>query len=99
LESAPPGIAGFIYAVQLLHASFPDLRITVDDLIAEGDKVVARLTARGTHQGTFRAIPPTGQFVQWSGIRIFRIADGKIVEHWATWDDLSLLRQLGAAIG
>ena len=90
----PPGIAGFTYAVQSLHTSFPDLVITLDDLIAENDKVVARLTARGTHQGDFRGISPTGRTVQWTGIRIFRLAAGKIVEHWANWNDLSLLRQL-----
>jgi steroid delta-isomerase-like uncharacterized protein len=94
----PPGIAGFKYAVQSLHAGFPDLMIIVDDLIAEGDKVVARLTARGTHQGAFRGIPPTGRVVTWTGIRIFRIAEGKIVEHWANWDDLSLLQQLGDSV-
>ena len=66
--------------------------------IAEGDKVVARLTARGTHQGLFRGIPPTGRVVTWTGIRIFRIAEGKIVEHWANWDDLSLLKQLGGSV-
>jgi len=90
----PPGIAGFTYAVQMLHQSFPDLVITVEDLIAEGDKVAARLTARGTHRGAFRGIAPTGRAVTWAGIRIFRIANGKIAEHWANWDDLSLLQQL-----
>jgi steroid delta-isomerase-like uncharacterized protein len=94
----PPGIAGFKYAVQSLYTSFPDLMISVDDLIAEGDKVVARLTAQGTHQGVFRGIPPTGRVVTWTGIRIFRIAEGKIVEHWANWDDLSLLQQLGGSV-
>jgi steroid delta-isomerase-like uncharacterized protein len=93
-----PGIAGFKYAVQSLHTGFPDLMIVVDDLIAEGDKVVARLTARGTHQGAFRGIPPTGRAVMWTGIRIFRIAEGKIAEHWANWDDLSLLQQLGGSV-
>ena len=91
----PPGIAGFIYAIEMLHASFPDLIITVEDLFAEGDRVVARLTARGTHQGLFRGIAPTGRAVSWTGMRIFRIANGKIAEHWANWDDLSLLKQLG----
>jgi steroid delta-isomerase-like uncharacterized protein len=90
----PPGIAGFTYGVQMLHQTFPDLVITVEDLIAEGDKVAARLTARGTHRGAFRGIAPTGRAVMWAGIRIFRIANGKIAEHWANWDDLSLLRQL-----
>jgi steroid delta-isomerase-like uncharacterized protein len=94
----PSGIAGFKYAVQFLHSSFPDLTIAIDDLIAEGDRVVARLTARGTHQGAFRGIPPTGRTVTWTGIRIFRIANGKIVEHWANWDDLGLLQQLGATL-
>ena len=98
LPGQPAGIAGFVYAVQALHTSFPDLTITIEDLIAEGDTVVARLTARGTHQAPFRGIAPTGRVVCWRGIRIFRIADGKIVEHWANWDDLSLLEQLGARI-
>lgn len=94
LPGQPPGIAGFKYAVQLLRASFPDLQLTIEDLIAEGDRVVARLTARGTHRAAFRGIPPTGREVVWTGIRIFRIADGKIVEHWANWDDLGLNQQL-----
>jgi steroid delta-isomerase-like uncharacterized protein len=93
----PSGIAGFKYAVQMLHQGFPDLVITVEDLIAEGDKVAARLTARGTHQGAFRGIPPTGREVIWTGIRVFRIANGKIAEHWANWDDLSLIQQLQGA--
>ena len=96
LPGQPPGIAGFKYAVQLLRTSFPDLQIIVEDLIAEGDKVVARLTAYGTHRATFRGIAPTGRAVKWAGIRIFRIADGKIVEHWANWDDLGLIQQLSA---
>lgn len=94
----PPGMAGFTYAIRSLHASFPDLTITIHDLIAEDDKVVARLTAHGTHQGDFRGIAPTGRTVQWAGIRIFRLADGKIVEHWANWDDLSLLQQLNGPL-
>ena len=98
LPGQPPGIAGFKFAVQALRASFPDLIITIHDLIAEDDKVAARLTARGTHQGSFRGIAPTGRSVEWSGIRIFRIAGGKIVEHWANWDDLGLLQQLGARL-
>jgi steroid delta-isomerase-like uncharacterized protein len=98
LPGQPPGIAGFKYAVQLLRTSFPDLHLTIDDLIAEGDKVVARLTARGTHLATFRGIPATGQAVTWTGIRIFRIAEGKIVEHWANWDDLGLVQQLGSGL-
>jgi steroid delta-isomerase-like uncharacterized protein len=98
LPGQPAGIAGFRYAVEMLQSSFPDLVMTIEELIAEGDKVVARMTARGTHQGVFHGIAPTGRAVSWAGIRIFRIADGKIVEHWANWDDLSLLQQLGGRI-
>jgi steroid delta-isomerase-like uncharacterized protein len=97
LPGQPPGIAGFKYAVQVLRTSFPDLHITIEDLISEGDKVVARLVAHGTHHATFRGIAPTGREVRWAGIRIFRIEEGKIAEHWANWDDLGLMQQLGAA--
>jgi predicted ester cyclase len=69
--------------------------ITVEDLIGEEDKVVARLTATGTHTGKLGPIEPTGRKATWSGIRIFRMEAGKIAEHWAIWDDVSLGRQLG----
>jgi len=80
----------------MLHQAFPDLEITVEDQIAEGDRVATRWTARGTHEGEFQDIPPTGRRVEFSGIAIFRIADGKFVEGWNIPDLLSLLRQLGA---
>ena len=64
--------------------------------IAEGDKVVARVTIRGTHQGMFMSIPPTGKHVTSTGIEIYRIAGGRVVEHWNSYDDLGLLQQLGA---
>ena len=81
---------------QTYHASFPDLRVTIDDMIAEGDKVVTRLTVHGTHQGDFQGIPPTGKPVTVSGITIDRIADGKIQASWAQFDMLGLMQQLGA---
>lgn len=80
----------------MLHQAFPDLEIAVEDQIAEGDRVATRWTARGTHEGEFQGIPPTGRRVEFSGIAIFRIADGKFVEGWNIPDLLSLLRQLGA---
>jgi predicted ester cyclase len=67
----------------------------IEDLIAEGDKVVARLTTSGTHQGVFLGLSPTGKRVMVTGIEIFRLAGGKIVEHWNTYDDLGLFQQLG----
>ena len=73
----------------------PDLYFTIEDQVAEGDKVVTRYTARGTHLGPFMGIPPTGKHITVTGIGIIRVADGKIVEEWANGDNLGLLQQLG----
>ncbi len=75
--------------------AFPDFRTTIHDLIAEGDKVVSRLTRRGTHKGEYRGIPATGKEVTITEILIFRIAGGKITEMWAEEDELGFMRQLG----
>jgi steroid delta-isomerase-like uncharacterized protein len=75
---------------------FPDGRYTVEDQVAEGDKVVTRLRFAGTHQGEFLGIASTGKQVTASGISICRIASGKIVEEWEVWDALGLMQQLGA---
>jgi steroid delta-isomerase-like uncharacterized protein len=79
---------------QFLNA-FPDVKATVEDLMADGDKVVARVSYRGTHQGAFRGIPPTGKPIAVMGINIFRIANGKLVEHWGLTDRLAVLQQIG----
>lgn len=79
-----------------MRSAFPDFHYTVEDEIAEGDKVVHRWTLRGTHQGTFQGIPPTGRQVTITGISIRRIAGGKLVEGWTNADLLGLLQQLGA---
>ena len=94
--STPPGLAGVKQVHTALFTAFPDMHATVDDLIAEGDKVVVRATMRGTHQGEFMGIPPTGKQVSWTGIGIDRFKDGKFVESWFNEDDLCLLQQLGA---
>jgi predicted ester cyclase len=91
----PPGIAGTRLFFNMLFMAFPDLHATIDDLIAEGDKVVDRMTCEGTHQGFFMGAPPTGKRVKWSFIDINRIVDGKVVEHWAEADTIGLLHQLG----
>ena len=76
------------------HAAFPDMQITVEDMIAEGDRVAARVIMRGTHRGEFQGIAPTGKRVQVRAMDMFRIADGKIVEHWGHGDDPSdILRE------
>lgn len=80
----------------MLREAFPDLQITVEDQIAEGDKAVTRWTFRGTHKGEFQGMPPTGKQVTMTGITIFRIANSKIVEGWNNPDLLGLLQQLGA---
>lgn len=76
--------------------AFPDVQMTIEDMIAEGDKVAVRYTFRGTQQGETQGIPPTGKYVNVPGIFICRCRDGKIVEEWDIWDDLGLLQQLGA---
>jgi steroid delta-isomerase-like uncharacterized protein len=79
-----------------LHRAYPDLHITVEDLIAEGDKVVNRNTVTGTHQGEYMGIPPTGRRVTYDEIFIFRFVDGRVAETWGVVDVLSQMRQLGA---
>jgi steroid delta-isomerase-like uncharacterized protein len=76
--------------------AFPDAHYTLEDLIAEGDKVAYRYTFRATHQGEFMGIPPTGKRVSYSGIEIDRIKEGQFVEAWSSEDHLGLLQQLGA---
>jgi predicted ester cyclase len=90
------GLEGHKAIVRLFRAVFPDLEWLIDDLIAEGDKVVARTTMRGTHRGDFFGLPPTGRLVEMQGVHIVRIADGRVIEHWGSNDDLGLMRQLGA---
>jgi steroid delta-isomerase-like uncharacterized protein len=80
----------------MLIQAFPDQGFTIDDQVAEGDKVVTRKTFQGTHQGAFMGIPPTGKRVAFGVIEILRLEDGKIVDHWSMGDMLGLLMQLGA---
>jgi steroid delta-isomerase-like uncharacterized protein len=76
--------------------AFRHFHATIEDQIAEGDKVVTRWTIRGTHEGEFRGIAPTGKELEIRGIGIFRFSDGKVVESWDSFDQLGLMRQLGA---
>ena len=92
---APMGREDFKQFMAAFIAAFPDQQHIVKDLIAEGDKVAPRLVIRGTHQGTFNGIPPTGKPVTITGINILRLEHGKIVEHWSEGDNLGLLQQLG----
>jgi len=76
--------------------AFPDFQFTIEDMIAEGDKVVVRLTFSGTHRGEFAGIAPTGKRVTYTHIRILRVVRGKFVEDWGFSDRLGALQQLGA---
>ncbi len=94
----PPGPEGVRQLFTAVRAAFPDFHETIEDLVAEDDKVVARWTTRGTHQGEFAGIPPTRKPVTWKGMFIVRVVDGKFVEVWQAHDQLGLLQQLGATI-
>ena len=99
LAPLPPGISadregGFAYLFGFMNA-FPDSRVTIDDMIAEGDQVVTKKTFIGTHTGDFAGIPSTGQTVTLQFVDIMRVRDGKIVEHWNCIDQLSFMQQLG----
>jgi steroid delta-isomerase-like uncharacterized protein len=90
------GLAGHKAIVRLFRTAFPDSDWSIDDLIAERDRVVARTIFRGTHLGDFFGIPASGKRVEVHGVHIMRIADGRVAEHWGSNDDLGLMRQIGA---
>ena len=92
----PPDREGLRQITAAFDTFFPDNHITAEDWIVEGDKVVTRVTFRGTHEGEFAGILPTGRQVVISGFDIHRVEGGKIVERWGLFDALSLMTQLGA---
>jgi predicted ester cyclase len=77
---------------------FPDLRLTVEDAVGEGDLVAQRVAFEGTHTGEFQGLPPTHRKVSFSGLELNRFSDGRVVEHWFQLDALSLLQQLGLVV-
>ena len=97
-DAASPGVLGLEGVKQNVsrnRAAFPDLHYAIEDMIAEGDKVVTRYTITATHQGELMGIPPTGEQGTVTGITIHRIADGKIMEGWSNWDALGMMQQMG----
>lgn len=90
-----PGVEGFKQQVAMYRAAFPDVQITVEDQVAEGDKVVTRWTGRGTHKGELMGIAPTNKEVTVTGMSINRIVEGRIVEHWENFDQMGMMLQLG----
>jgi len=96
LPGQAAGVDGFKQALQWMRGGVPDLTITIESQIAEGDMVATRWTGTGTQTGTLMGVPPTGKRVTVSGIDICRIADERIVEYWQELDTLSMLQQIGA---
>ena len=91
----PPGPEGFKPFVSMYRSAFPDIHFTIEDQIAEGDKVVLRWTARATHKGELMGIPATGKQIEVTGIDITQHVGGKIVASWNNWDALGMMEQLG----
>ena len=91
----PPGVAGEKLWFEMLRRAFPDGHTTIDDIVAEGDKVVVRATMTGTHKAEFLGIPATGKKIKVSGIDMTRFVNGKSAEHWGQWDTLGMMQQVG----
>jgi steroid delta-isomerase-like uncharacterized protein len=99
-HNAPPGVPpdreGLKQITAMFRQAFPDGRMTIEDMVAEEDRVVTRKTFRGTHRGELMGIPPTGRTVSIGLMDIARLVDGRVVETWHVGDDLGMLQQLGA---
>jgi steroid delta-isomerase-like uncharacterized protein len=95
-ENTGGGVEGVRRFAEMFRSAFPDIQMTVEDVIAEGDKVVTRWTVRATHQGELMGIPPSGNRVEVTGISIDRIEGGKFVETWSNYDTLGMMQQIGA---
>ena len=98
-EELPPGIPPGREAPKamftMLRSAFPDIKATIEHLVAEGDEVAVHMTWTGTHSGEFMGIPPTGKSISINVIDIMRIAEGKFVEHWGVMDSMAMMQQLG----
>lgn len=90
-----PGVPGVKQVVSMFRAAFPDLKITIEEQIAEGDKVCSRTVTTGTHRGPLFGFAPTGQQITMAGLTMVRVIDGKITDSWVKNDGLSLMKQLG----
>jgi steroid delta-isomerase-like uncharacterized protein len=93
------GIEELKHYVSIYRSAFPDIEDTVEEIVAEADKVVVRWRSRGTHLGEFMGVAPTGRDVTFTGMRLFRIAENKIAESWVNIDERGLQEQLGAVSG
>jgi steroid delta-isomerase-like uncharacterized protein len=90
------GPAGYLAIIGMMRGGFPDIQWTLEEMVAEGDKIAARFTMRGTHRGTFFGIPPTGKTISVQAMNIYRLSGGQFVEEHGQPDMLGLLQQIGA---
>ena len=90
------GPAGYLAVIGMMRSGFPDIQWTLDEMIAEGDRVAARFTMRGTHQGTFFGVPPTGKKIAVTAMNFYRLSGGQFVEERGQPDLLALMQQIGA---
>jgi steroid delta-isomerase-like uncharacterized protein len=95
IPGQPPGAAGLAMAYGVWASTFPDIKFTLEDIVAEDDLVVARGVNEGTNTGAFMGIPPTGRPMRWTATRMFRVQDGRISEGWINLDMVGLLVQMG----
>jgi steroid delta-isomerase-like uncharacterized protein len=99
LPTPGPGIEEMNNVITTCRAAIAGLQVTIDDIMADGNRVIARFTARGTHNGEFMGVPPTGKAITLTAIEIFRIKDGKIAELWGEVNMMGLMQQLGMLPG
>jgi steroid delta-isomerase-like uncharacterized protein len=92
----PPGPEGVKEVVSMFRSAMPDLKVVIEDMIAEGDKVATRYALEGTHRGELFGAAPTGKHLRIKSMTVERLSEGKIVEHWRVTDELDMMRQLGA---
>ncbi len=97
MEPAPRGVDSTKELISSLRMAFPDLSATVDEQIAEGDKVVSVVTMSGTHQGDFMGIPATGRSFTIPGVSIWEVRGGLLISEWVNWDTMGMMQQLGVA--
>lgn len=90
------GPAGYLEVIGMMRGGFPDIQWTLEEMVAEGDKVAARFTMRGTHHGPFFGVPPTGKKIAVPAVNFYRLSEGRLVEERGQPDLLSLLQQIGA---
>jgi len=95
----PPGRGGLKEAIERVSKGISDPAMTIDDIIAEGDRVAVRLTSSATHTGDFMGMPATGKRYEIGEIHIFRLRDGRVAEHWHQADFMGMMKQLGASPG